>query len=79
MPKKTLAKRIADARKIKNLDEKIMTLALLLPKPEKLKFVRLLERLRQRPAQTRSAMNKIIFCSDKKKEKVSETATATIS
>ncbi len=45
MPKKTLAKRIAAAKQIKNIDEKILTLALLLPLPEKREFVQFLEGL----------------------------------
>ena len=55
MPQKTLAKRIAAAKKIKNLDERIMTLALLLPLPEKRKFVQFLEKLCQIPTQSRSS------------------------
>jgi hypothetical protein len=58
MTKKSLAKRIAAAKEIKNIDEKILTLALLLPKPEKLKFVLFLERLRQNPTQARSQLRK---------------------
>jgi hypothetical protein len=47
MPQKTLSERIADAKKIKDPDEKILTLALLLPPPEVEKFVQFLTRLHQ--------------------------------
>ncbi len=54
MPQKSLAKSIAEAKKIKNRDMKILTLALLLPDSEVEKFVQFLEGLCQIPPQRRS-------------------------